>query len=570
MSDLLVTIALVFIVAGPFLLVANRFDLPSVPLLIVAGVLAGFVLEEALVLELARYGIALLVFAFGIRIDLAGARTVLGDAEWAALGQVLVVGTLGAGLGLAVGLSPSDALFLVVAVAFSSTMVGTALMEVERRQGLVRARLAETIHLVQDLLAIVILLVIGAEALVADAIATQLGYGVVLLVAALLINRYLFDVLGRFAGGSDELLIVGTVSLLVVFVAGAELAGVSIVVGAFAAGLAVRHDPISYPGLFDGIVSIRDFFLAIFFVAIGALVVVPFVELGVGPSLEKLALVAVIVLLTVVIKPIVTTVILLYRGYEARTSTITGLSIDQVSEFALVIAIEALILQQLTPAVFDAIILAAAITMISSDLTQRYDERIYRAVSSRTLLRSTHAKIDGLSEVPEAPSDHVVIVGFGRKGQLLAETCTELGQPFVVIENDPARLESVADACDAYVFGDVMESYTREKAGIDDARIVISTITSAPVSERLLSLDLGADLVLQTESARRALSYLERGALYVSVANVLAGEELVAQLRDLFAGEVDPDELRNERIAALEEYAATIRAPKERHAVRAD
>ena len=59
MSELLTTISLIFIIAGPFLLIGNRFDLPTVPFLIIAGIIAGFVVDEVLTIELARYGIAL-------------------------------------------------------------------------------------------------------------------------------------------------------------------------------------------------------------------------------------------------------------------------------------------------------------------------------------------------------------------------------------------------------------------------------------------------------------------------------------------------------------------------------
>ena len=559
MSELLTTISLIFIIAGPFLLIGNRFNLPTVPFLIFAGIVAGFFVDEDLTIELARYGIALLVFMFGVRIDLRNARPMLRDSEIAALGQILIVGGLGLGLGLLFGIPLAEAWYLGIAVAFSSTIVGTALLQSEIRRGLVRGRLAETIQFIQDLVAMLIILVLGAEALAAGPIATQIGYGVVLLAAAFLFNRYLFDVVGRFAGDSDELLIIGIISLLVLFVAAASLAGVSIVVGAFAAGLAVHYDPVEHPGLFNGLVSIRDFFLAIFFVTVGALVALPFVEIGIAASVEQLLLVAGLVVLTAVIKPVVTTAILIYSGYEARSSTLTSLSSDQTSEFALIIAIEALILGLLGQNVFDAIILAAAINMTTSSLTQQYNERIYRAVSSRIMFEGTHARIDERSSVPEGPSGHVIVVGYGRKGQLLVDACDSLDLPHIIIENDLARLDAVTSECDAYIFGDAMETYTWEKANVEEAMLVVSTINSSPLSNRLLSFDFDADLVLHTDDAAEGLALIERGALYVSVSDVLAGEELARQLRSLYEDGLAPEQLREERISQLNAYAEVIK-----------
>ncbi|MFA9424774.1 cation:proton antiporter [Natronorubrum sp. A-ect3] len=544
MTDLLTAVSIIFIIAGPFLLVANRFKLPTVPLLILAGIIAGLFIDEGATLELAQYGIALLVFSFGLSIQFSAVRTVLADSEIAAVGQVFVVGSLGVGSGLVLGVPLAESIYLGIAAALSSTIVGTALLGTVIRQNLVHGRLAKSIHFIQDLLAIVFLLVLGAGTLAADPIATQLGYGLALLAAAVLVNRYLFDLIGRFAGGSDELMIISVISLLVVFIGAAESAGISIVIGAFAAGLAVRHEPTEYLGLFNGLESIKDFFIAIFFLTVGALVAFP--------TLEKLLIAAVLVVLTAVVKPAVATAILMYKGYEARSATLTSLSTDQVSEFALIIAIEALLLGLLSQSVFDAIIFAAAVTMITSSVSQRHDERIHRALANRGLLNGTYGKIDEWSEVPETISDHVIIAGYGRQGRFLAETCERVGQPYVVIENDPSRQRTVASECAAFVFGDAMESYSWEKANAEDAKLIVSTIDSEPVSRRLLSLEFSADVILRESDRATALELFEAGALYVSVSELLAGQRLVQQLQAVLDGELTPEELRDEQLTDLE------------------
>ncbi|RQG93809.1 cation:proton antiporter domain-containing protein [Natrarchaeobius chitinivorans] len=556
MSELLTAVSILFIVTGPLLVVANRFDLPTVPVFVVAGVVGGSVIDPDILLELAYYGIALLVFTFGTRIDLAAIRSVLLDGELAAIGQILVVGSLGVGIGVALGISPTEAIYVGIAAALSSTIVGTALLQTEINQGLVRGRLASSIQFVQDLIAILAILLLGAGTLESGYVATAIAGGLALLLAAVLVNRYLFDAIGRFAGSSDELMILAVVSLLAVFVGAAEFAGISIVVGAFAAGLAVRHDPVEYLGLFNGLQSIRDFFVAIFFVTIGALVVFPFIgDIGWAESVDKLVLVAGLVVLTAVVKPAVTTAILIYRGYEARSATLASLSIDQISEFALIIAIQAFLLEALSSAVFDAIILAAAVTMVTSSLSQRYDEEIYRALANRGVVSGRHDRVDEWSDVPDDIADHVVIVGYGRQGQKVVETFEELNQPYVVIENDPARREIVNRECDAVVVGDAMESYTWEKANAVDARLVVSTVDSRPVSRRILSLGLDADVTLRAGDRKTALELVDEGALYVGHPDLLAGQQLAQQIRDLFDGDLTREELRENQRAELERRA---------------
>ncbi len=552
MSEMLTAIAIIFIVAGPFLLAANRFDVPAAPLLILAGILAGLWIDESLAIQLAQFGIALLVFSFGLGIQLSTIETVLEDSEIAAFAQIFVVGSIGTGFGVLVGVPLQEAIYLGVAVALSSTIVGTALLKTEIRTDLVRGRLGRSIQFVQDLFGIAFILVISAEVLELDPIVLQIGYGVLFLVAAILVNRYLFDVVGRLAGDSDELMIVGVISLLVVFMGAAAAVDVPIVVGAFAAGLAVRFDPAEHLGLFNGLDSVEDFFVAIFFVTVGALVVLPFVETGTAESVEKLTLVFGLVLLTLIVKPAVTIAILIYRGYEARTATLTGFSTDQISEFSLIIAIEALLLGLLTQAVFDAIILAAAVTMIVSTFTQQYGEQLYRTLAESGIVRGQHEKIDRLSEVPEDISDHVIVLGYGRKGRRVVETLEAVDHPYVVIENDPAVRDALRVDCDAYVFGDAMEPYTWEKARAEEARAIVSVTSSGVVSRRLLESEFDAALILRAREERTAVELLEAGATYVAVPGLLAGEQLVRHVRELLEGERTPEDLRSDGRKELE------------------
>lgn len=550
---MLTAVAIIFIVAGPFLLVASRLDIPAAPLLIVAGIVSGFVIDEEVALELARFGIALLVFSFGVGIQLTAIRTVLADSELAAIGQIGIVGSLGVGFGVILGVPLAESLYLGVAAALSSTIVGTALFEREIRRNHVHGRLAESIQLVQDLVAIVFILIVGAGVFEADPIATQIGYGVFFVLGAVLFNRYLFRFMEILAGDSDELMIVGVVSVLVVFIGAADLADVSIVVGAFAAGLAVRYEPAQFLGLYNGLDSIKDFFVAVFFVTVGALVVIPFVEIGTTESVEKLLLVAGLILLTVVLKPIVTTAILIYRGYESRSAMLTGLNTGQVSEFSLIIAIEALLLGFLTQSVFDAIILAAALTMILSAVIQRKNEGIYRALSARNLVLHRHSQIDEKSQVPVELADHVIILGYGDEGKRLIDTCERVGQPYVVIENDPLLRDQIKFESDAYVFGDAMEAYTWEKANVDSARVIVSVTESPAVSRRLLEFDFSPPVILSASDERSALTLLENGASYVTVPDLLAGEQLINHIRELLEDEISPTELRRRGLKELED-----------------
>lgn len=539
MTELLTVIAIIFVVAAPFLLLADYLRLPTAPALIVSGLVAGMFIDPALKLDIARLGIALLVFTFAARIQTTDVRTVVADSEVVALVQLAVLGGLGFGLGYLVGLTPGEAMFIGIAAAISSSLVGSSLFlpgELEH----IHDRLSESIHAIQDFAALFILLIVSAGVFEIDPIATQIGYGVLLLIGAVAINRYLFDLMGRFSGKSTESLIVSTVALLLVFLGLAEYLGLSIVVGAFAAGLAIKYDFTNYSEMINGLESISDFFAAIFFITVGSLVTMP--------DMEGIVLTVVLIGLVGVVKPAITIWLVIQRGYERRTATLTGFNLDQVGEFALIIAIEALVLNLLTESVFNAIILAAAVTLITSSFTRVYEERIYRILVNAGLLGEHGRRFERSSDVADDLQEHVIIVGYGRHGRRLVAVCEDHDQPYVVIESNPALLDELRRGCQNYVFGDVIERHSREMAHVDEAMLIISTIDTKPVNNEIIRLSEQLDVIIRTKSISTAKGYLDQGALYVSVSDLLAADRLADRFEALLEGTLDRESFRADMV----------------------
>ncbi|WP_293032619.1 cation:proton antiporter [Natronococcus sp.] len=555
---LIVDLGIIFVAAGALLFVANQFRLPTIPFYLLAGLAVGWTIGLDELLVLAQWGIAFLVFVFGIRLDLGDIQSVLRDGEVAAITQLLVVAPIAFAAGYVLGdlfgfAEPiRNAVYFSAAVTLSSTLVGAGMLEIEIRDNLVHGRLASSIHFFDDLVAIALLLILSTEVITADAVSSKIGYGVVLIVAGLVIYRHGFPLLVRAADGSDELVLMGSISILVAFLAAAEYVGISIVVGAFAAGIAIRNDGTQSLAVGNGIDSIRDFFVTIFFVTVGALVSIP--------TLETATIALVLVALVAVVNPIVLLLAFVYEGYDVRTAFFATSGLNQVSEFSLVIAIQALLMGTITEAMFDAIILGAAVTMLLTAVARRTEEEMYSAVVSRFFTEQRTRKVDQYSRVADELSDHVVIVGYGRQGRRLIETLEDLDRSYVVVENDPALYDRLEAECRNYVFGDAMSTYPWQKAGLEDAALVVSTVDHRPVSEHLLELETDADVVLRSDDAERAAELVEAGATYVTVPDILAGEQLTEIVDGLLNDEIDAETLATDhldRLAELERYGFT-------------
>lgn len=542
------SLTLIFTVASVLLIAATRYSLPPIPFYILAGVLVGFTIDQSQLLDLAQWGIVFLVFAFAVELEPLSGGGLRTDSIVVAIGQALVTGALMFGLGLVLGFDSLNAFYFALAATVGSSLVALNLLERRVRLRALHERIAEYIHFVEDIAVVVVILLLSSF-VYAEGSAVALLMGVALIALALFIRRYVFDRFTSAAGGDVEILMLTGISLIIGFIALTELTQVSIVVGAFAAGLAV---PSEYPHdveTLDAIGYIEDFFSPIFFVTIGALVSIP--------TLETLGLGAVLVVAVVVINPLITYAILRWRNYDSFTSVLTGYNLDQVSEFVLIIAIEALAAERIAPELFDAIILAAIATMLVSALTQRYVDDLYYRLAGTRFIESDVSRIREQSRVPDDIADHVIVTGYDREGQQIAEICEEAGHPYLIVENDPTRYETVRDRCDHYVFGDPMTEAVWRVANADRATMIVATVAREEWAERLLSFDVGVDTVVRALDIETGVRLLERGALFVAIPDVLASERLCDVVESVLTEDRSKDDLRamgEEQIDQAVEY----------------
>lgn len=134
-----------------------------------------------------------------------------------------------------------NAIYFAAAATFSSTIVGSGILANDVEQNPVYQRLASSIHFFDDIVAIFVVLILSADVLTdIQLVTSNLAVGFLLVIAGLMFYRYGYPMLVRVADGSDELVLMGSISVLIAFVGVAEAAGISLVVGAFAAGLGLR------------------------------------------------------------------------------------------------------------------------------------------------------------------------------------------------------------------------------------------------------------------------------------------------------------------------------------------
>jgi Kef-type K+ transport system membrane component KefB len=475
-------------------LVARRFGLPAIPLLLLAGVALSRVaapppalLEDALVV-----GASFLLFLAGLELDPRRMR--------AQTRAVLQVGSLhlliltGAGYvaSIGLGLSARSAAYVAVALAGSSTLVGITTLQSRGRMYEPLGRLVLGVLLLQDLLvlaSIPLLSAVGGEWL--DA-ARGLVAVVTLAALAAAVRAWATPALLRVAD-EPELVLLGTLTLLFVFLALGNRLGLPTVVGSFLAGVALARFPsnrIARPEL----APVGDFFSALFFTALGALVQAPTPTL----LLQAAVLSALLVLVTV---PLVTALVE-RAGFPAKAAIESALLLSQASEMALVIGLAGVLEGDVGPEIFTLIALVTLVTMLLTPFlaTDRVAELLVRFHPSR---RRT-----GRAEIPH---DHVLLLGAGSTGMSVLEELVIAGANVVVVDEDPAVAARLTEAGIPVEEGDAANRRVLERAGAGRARVVISTIHRPRENQALLELAQGVSVLVRVFDAADAEWVSARG-----------------------------------------------------------
>ncbi|MFB6200093.1 MAG: cation:proton antiporter [Candidatus Nanohaloarchaea archaeon] len=536
--QLIHTLALIFITASIISLLFEQLNHPIIPAYILTGIIIGSQIPEEQLLNASQIGISFLIFVFGIKTDFTRLKTVYKESISTAAIQLTLLSAAGFVFAQGLGINLYNSIIISAAAAFSSSLIGLELIQSEIKLDIIHGRLAETIQLIQDLVALLLIGLLGIQ-LTPTNTALKLGSLAAILGSALFVRYFLFDKIAYKIGESRELLTLSSISLLTVFLGISQSLNISIVIGAFAAGLAVAKFPENLE-ILDTMSSFKDFFSALFFVSLGALLSIP--------SSTALTITIFLLAATLLVKPVITGLSLMISGYDKRTSYLAGFSLDQISEFSLIIVIQAFIAGAITSEVFHGVILAATVSMILSSYTSRYEEEIYSTITKISLVEATAQKIQQKSSKPDKLEEHAVILGYDTEGELIAEKLEEIGEEFVLIENDPDKIEKASKEDYNYIFGDAMDSETWEKAQVDKASIIVSTAPFRYISEQVLGLETDATIILRSETVEEASYLLEEGADYVSVPDLMAAEELIDHIK---AGEADPsyrDELRRRNL----------------------
>ena len=494
--------------------VAHALGIPSIPVLLLAGVALTFApaVPAELVQDTLVLGTTLLLFATGVELNPRRTRSQRRSAGRVGALQFVLLGAAGLMAALALGYDLVPAMYVALALTASSTLIVVRLLQRRRQLFEPFGRLVLGVLLLQDVLVLLLVPLVtempnGPGSVVLGILATLALVGL-----AWATYRWVAPLIQRY-DREDEIILLVILAVLFVFVGLADLLALPLVTGAFLAGVAMSRFPL------NGMVrarlgSISEFFSALFFLALGALIGIP----GGTELLHALILATVVLLVT----PPLVVAIAERAGMSGRAAIESGLLLAQTSEISLVIGLFGFIAGQIEREVFTVIALVTLITMITTpSLTS--DRVAWWILRQRpTRIVPLRRKLD--LAIPS--QGHVLILGSGATGMPLLETILGMGHDVVVIDDDPAVIQRLRDAEIPCLRGDAADVALLQRAGARGARFITSTIRRPQDNRRLLEYARGVPTLVRVFEESDGEWIRELGGTPVIAAHAAAIEML--------------------------------------------
>ncbi len=469
-----------FTAAVAVLALGHRARIPPLVGLLLTGILIGpsgfeLVSNREGVELFAELGVVLLLFAIGLEVSLAQLRELRLPFFVGGGVQVLATVATGAGLAKALGFPAASATFFGFVVSLSSTAIVLKLYAARHETRTPQARISLGILLFQDFVIVPMLVLIpvlaGEVAASPASIAGRFLAALAAVAVTFWVARRLMPVVLHHVASTRirELSVLGALALCLGMAWVTYSLGLSVALGAFIAGLILSETEYSHQVIAD-VAPFRDVFASLFFVSMGMLV-----DLDVARA--HAPLIAALAVGVLLVKSLTVGGAVRLLGYPERTVVMVALGLAQVGEFSFVLMEVGHEHGLLAGDRFQIVLAAAVATMLATPFLVALAPRLADRWADRRLGPVHPPASRGDAPIEPGIIDHVVIVGFGVNGRLLARVLREAAIPYLIVELSPEVVRAARSDGQPILFGDSTRREILEHAGVAHAQVVVFAIS---------------------------------------------------------------------------------------------
>lgn len=542
---LLTDIAICIVAAWLLAVAAQILKQPVILAYLVAGFLVGpvgigLVKDHESIATISELGLILLLYMIGLEIDL---KQILGAGRAITLtgiAQIFGGGILGVilfrALGLPLHAGALDALYLAVAAALSSTVIVVKILYDKHELETIAGRITVGILVLQDLFAVLFLAIEpNLSTPSAGLVARSFVKVFILIAVAFSMSRFLLPTLFRVIAQLPELVLVGALAWCFLLAGLAGQFGLSREMGALVAGVAISAFPYTLD-VTAKVTSLRDFFVTLFFVALGMKVPEP-TAYPLNGSLIFAAFVVASRLLTIF-------PVLYWMRLGHRASLLSAINLSQVSELSLVVLALGLQSGQISQTTVGIVSYAFAFLAIASSYALAHTDALlrYGIASLQRIGLKDLGQRNGESVAP-VQLPRIFLLGFSWTASSLLEEISRnepgLLKQLAVIDFNPHVNQELLRRGVRVIYGDVSQRETLAHAGVGQAEIIISTLPNTVLKgtnnlrllQQLREINAQAQVIVHAELFADVPKLYDAGASYVCVSRLIEAVDLLGLIR---------------------------------------
>lgn len=531
-------ITLLVALAAVLGIVARALRQPLIMAYIVCGIIAGpfalnFISSTGSLSLFSHIGISLLLFIVGLGLSPHVIREVGKASVITGVGQIIFTSLFGFLLCLFLGFQFIEALYLSIAITFSSTIIIMKILTDRGDTETLYGKISIGFLIVQDVVAIFILMIISSlhsGGGVQELITNSAINGGLLLASIYLISRYILPKISGSIAKSQENLVAFSVGWCLLCALAFGYFGFSMEIGALLAGVAMAGSLYRFE-IMARMRALRDFFLILFFILLGS-------QMQFGDVSSNLLPIAVISIFILVGNPLIVFFIMTALGHTARNGFMAGLTVAQISEFSIILIALGIRIGHLGEEFLSLITLIGIITISGSVYMILYSDKLYHLLSG--FLEKFQKKHHPTYLAHKNKNISIILFGHNRIGYELVENFIKRKSSFLVVDHNPQIVEELAKKNVSYAYGDASDMGFLEDLPIKNSKLIISTIpdyeTNAILLTQIRKLNKKAIVFSISHDMKEALELYSLGADYVVMPHFLSGKHLNYLLKRFYGG----------------------------------
>ena len=509
---------------------------PAIIGYILSGIIAGpfvfnIINSTNTLTAFSQIGIALLLFLVGLNLNPKVIKDVGKIALITGLGQVIFTATIGFIISKLLGVSTINSLYIAIALSFSSTIIIMKLLSDKRDLESLYGRISIGFLIVQDFIAIGILLIISSlnngtnlTSLAIESILKGVGGILVLFILTVYVILPLTKIIAR----SQEFLLLFSISWCFAIATVFHYLNFSIEAGALLAGMTLSLSPYHYE-ISSKLKPLRDFFLILFFIMLGS-------QMVFSNLYQNMGLILTFSFFVLIGNPIIVMTLMGLLGYTKRNSFLAGLTVAQISEFSLIVVALGVSVGHVTNEILSLVTAVGLITFAGSTYMILYSNKLYPILSKYlTIFERKGKKVDE-HKYHKDEDYEIILVGYNRIGFDILESLKKIKKKFMIIDYDPEVIAKLSKEGYDCRYGDADDLELLNELNFSKVKMVISTIpltdTNLLLINKVKEENKKAIIAVISHHIDDAVRLYDNGATYVLMPHFLGGKHFSTMIEN--------------------------------------